>query len=182
MAKLGQNFDATAVDPVGVYQPIPADEYMVQIINSSMKPTKDNAGEYLELEMDILEGDYAGRKLFERLNLKNANQQTVEIALRTLSGVCRAAGVMNLEDSDQLHFKPLVVKVEVKPAGRNEKTGRNYDTSNVIKGWRSPQGEYPTGGSSRQQTTQQQKPVQAAQHATAAPAARPTVAPWRRGK
>ena len=44
-----------------------------------MRPTKDGRGQHLWVEIDILDGPYAGRKLFDRLNLINANPTTVEI-------------------------------------------------------------------------------------------------------
>ena len=64
-----------------------------------MRPTKDGGGQYLWLELDVLEGPLAGRKLFDRLNLVNASAQTVEIAQRTLSAICHATGRLQVQDS-----------------------------------------------------------------------------------
>ena len=82
-----------------------------------MKPTKAGGGELLEIELEILEGEYARRHLWDRLNLVNANQQAVEIAQRTLSAICHATGVLRVNDSEALHFKPMLVTVKVLPAG-----------------------------------------------------------------
>ena len=71
----------------------------MQIVASEMRPTKDGGGQYLWLELDVLEGPLAGRKLFDRLNLVNASAQTVEIAQRTLSAICHATGRMQVQDS-----------------------------------------------------------------------------------
>lgn len=193
MAQLGFNggFDATQVAPAGTFEVLPADDYLVQIINSAMKATKDNAGQYLELEMDILDGPYQGRKIFDRLNLINANAQTVEIANRTLSAICHATGVMSVSDSEQLHFKPIVAKVTVKPA-RTAANGKSYDAGNEVKGYRNPQGDFPTatrggnngGGKPQGTTTQQQTKPQPQAQAGSAPQASTGAAgkspPWRR--
>ena len=69
------------------------------IVNSEMRATTDGTGQLLWLELDVLEGAYAGRKLFDRLNLVNANPTTVEIAQRTLSAICHATGLMQVDYS-----------------------------------------------------------------------------------
>ena len=101
MAKLGATFDATGIEPIQPLELLPPGKYIAQIVSSEMRLTKDGKGQYLFLEMDVLEGPYQGRKLFDRLNLVNANTQTVEIAQRTLSAICHATGRMQVEDSER---------------------------------------------------------------------------------
>ena len=115
MAVFAQTFDAANVDPNAGFELYPAGKYLVQIIASEMRPTKDGRGQYLFLELDILEGPFAGRKLFDRLNLVNDNPDTVDIATRTLSSICRATGQMQVKDSEQLHLIPLIADVRVRP-------------------------------------------------------------------
>ena len=90
MASFGQTFDASSVAPSSNYDVLPPGKYLGQIVASEMRPTKDGTGQYLYLEVDILEGQYAGRKLFDRLNLINANPDAVQIAQRTLAGDAQA--------------------------------------------------------------------------------------------
>jgi len=121
-----QGFDANEVPPAESRDPVPAGWYKVVIAESEETPTKAQTGSYLELRMEIIEGDHAGRKLFDRLNLNNPNQTAVEIAQRTLSSICRAVGVNAPRDSSDLHDKPLMAKVKVKPASGD------YDASNEV--------------------------------------------------
>lgn len=114
MAAFTQTFDAHSVEP-STYDVYPAGKYLAQIVSSEMRPTKDGRGQYLFLELDLLEGPYAGRKLFDRLNLVNDNPDTVDIATRTLSAICRATGQMQVKDSEQLHLIPLIADVRVRP-------------------------------------------------------------------
>ena len=79
MAIFAQTFDANTVEPSN-FDVFPAGKYLAQIVSSEMRPTKDGRGQYLFLELDILEGPFAGRKLFDRLNLVNDNPDTVDIA------------------------------------------------------------------------------------------------------
>ena len=114
MAIFAQTFDANSVEPSN-FDVFPAGKYLSQIVSSEMRPTKDGRGQYLFLELDILEGPFAGRKLFDRLNLVNDNPDTVDIATRTLSSICRATGQMQVKDSEQLHLIPLIADVRVRP-------------------------------------------------------------------
>lgn len=118
----------------GDYQPnsfdaLPAGDYDVCIVASEMKPTKAGTGSYLQLTLQVLGGEYANRKLFDRLNLNNPNATAVQIARGTLSAICRAVGVMDPNDSSELHNKGMkaVVRVEKDADG---------NPSNVIKGYK----------------------------------------------
>jgi hypothetical protein len=115
MALLGQTFDASSVEPMGSYDVLPPAKYLVQIVASEMRPTRDGRGQYLYLELEVLEGQHAGRKLFDRLNLVNPNPDAVQIAQRTLSSLCRAAGKLQVSNSEQLHLIPLIADVRVRP-------------------------------------------------------------------
>ena len=170
MAYLGQTFDATTVAPSAPMETVPPGKYEVQIVRSEMKPTKDMAGQYLWMEMDILSGEHTGRKLFDRLNLINNNATAVEIAQGALSAICHAVGVMSVDDSEKLHFKPLVANVVVKPAQGQ------YSAQNEVKGY------LPREGTARP-VAQAARP--APSPATVAPAVQaranaPTTQPWKR--
>lgn len=128
MAQLPGVFDATQVEPQGEYTPIPAGEYKVQIITSEMVENKAQTGTMLKLELEIMEGEQSGRKLFDRLNLDNPNAQAVEISQRTLSAICHAVGVLSVQDSEELHFKPMIAVVVVTPPKGEYGAGNNIKT------------------------------------------------------
>lgn len=114
MAQIG-HFDATTVDPNVGFPLVPPGKYNAHIVASDMRPTKDGTGQYLYLELEIIDGPEQGKKLFERLNLINGNDTTVRIAQQTLSQICHAIGVMSVSDSEQLHARRMVVDVRVEP-------------------------------------------------------------------
>ena len=105
----GYNFDASTIEPSS-FDPIPAGWYKAIISASEMKPTRDGYGEYLSLTLQVIEGQYANRLVFARLNLKNANDKAVDIARKDLAAICRAVGVMSPKASEELHDKPLMIK------------------------------------------------------------------------
>lgn len=125
MAQL--NFDATRVAPEMGFDTVPAGWYNAMIDQSEMKPTKDGAGAYLETRFNVIDGQYAGRKVFMRMNLRNASPVAQEIAYKQLSAVAHAVGILHVQDSSQLHGIPMKIKVKL----RKDATGQ-YEDSNEI--------------------------------------------------
>ena len=113
MAKL--NFNANEVQPLA-RKLFPEGWYNVQITQSEFKATKDETGSYLQLILTILDGDYAGNTIIERLHLVNKNSLAETIAKSTLSSICHAVGVLIPEDSMELHGKPFQAKISLKEA------------------------------------------------------------------
>ena len=124
-----QGFNAQEVEPQSSFDPIPAGEYTAMITDSEMKPTKNGAGEYLQLVFNICDGEHEGRKVFARLNLNNPNQTAVEIAQRELSAICHAVGVLTPNDSSDLHDKPMTIKVKIRQSP-------GYDPQNEISAYK----------------------------------------------
>lgn len=122
------NFDASTVSPSVGFDPIPNGTYRVHIADSSLKDSAN--GKYIELELEVLDGEFKGRKVWDRLNIVHSNTQAQEIAQRQLSAICHATNTLKLTSSDQLHFKPMTVKVVIKQDS-------GYEPSNVVKSYKS---------------------------------------------
>lgn len=93
--------------------PLPPGSYEVIIAQSDIKATKAGTGEYIELEMQIVDGEYQGRRIWERLNVNNPNKTAEDIAKAALGALCMAVGVDDLTDTEQLHDIPFIIGVEV---------------------------------------------------------------------
>ena len=138
MAKLPAIFSTEGKQELGSFEAFPRGEYVAQIINSEMKKTNAGDGEYLELQFQVLEGEYRGRSVWSRLNLVNKNEVAVDIAYQHLTSICKAIDIVVLgEDSAPLHGKPMVIKVTVKPADAQ------YEASNEVKGYSKYTGAKP---------------------------------------
>lgn len=127
------NFNGEGVEEQDDYKPVPAGDYIAQIVKSEMAPTKAGTGELLKLQFKIIEGekDYVGRIIFVSLNWKNPNKQAEEISKRALKSICVACGFPNgVGDSEDLHDKPIKITVAIK------KGNADYpDPTNIIKGY-----------------------------------------------
>jgi hypothetical protein len=119
------NFNAKEVEPSAPITILPPGRYPVAITKTEMKATKAGTGEYLSIELTISSGTGANRKLWANLNLDNPNQQTVEIARRELSAICHAVGVLQVNDSDELLGREMMVDVGV---GKRKDTGEDQNT------------------------------------------------------
>lgn len=136
MANLN-GFNAHEVEPNAVFDPLPAGKYLAAITASELKPTKSGDGSYLELTFEVLEGEFRGRKVWDRLCTNHPNPTTVKIARSNLSAICRAVGMMQPRDSVDLHNLPLFITVKVKK--RND-TG---ELTNEIKGYEAKTSSQP---------------------------------------
>lgn len=171
MASLNGTFDATQVEPNAPFEVLPAGKYPVQIVASDMRPTKDGNGSYLWLELEVLDGEQKGRKVYDRLNLDNPNQQAVDIAQRALSAICHATGKLHVSDSEELHYIPMVATVRVRPGRVVD--GKEYSASNEVRGYEPASGAAPA----RPAAAPVARPA-AVSAAAAAPTRSP--APWKR--
>jgi hypothetical protein len=122
------NFNATEVEPSAGFDVIPAGKYNAVISDSEMKDTRSGTGRYLQLEFEIIDGEFKNRKLWARLNLENPNADAVRMARADLSAICRAVNVLTPKDSLELHNLPLVITVRCKKNQDDEMT-------NEIKGY-----------------------------------------------
>jgi hypothetical protein len=114
MAEFGFDFDASQVD-TSSYSEIPEGQYVAVINKAERKPTKRGDAEYLSLEFQVVSDQQSGRKIWENLNLWNANQQSVKIAFESLASICKAVGVLKPTDTDQLVGRPMRITIKHKP-------------------------------------------------------------------
>lgn len=148
MAKLGFTFDSSNQQGQDTNDVLPAGDYMMQVVQSEVRATKDGSGQYIWLEMDILDGEHAGRKYWERLNIWNSNPQAVDIANKALTSLTRACGLVSVEDTEDMHFKPFRVRMGV---SKRKDTGelQNRATYIAAESGPAPQRPAPTGAASR---------------------------------
>lgn len=135
MSMFGENgFDANAPEN-NVSNVIPKGNYQAVLVNSKVEKTKDGRGARLNLDFQILHGEYMNKHVFEGLNLwlrrnefnsesewkaaLSSDQKTktaVDIANAQLSAICKAVNVLSPKDSYELHNKELTIAVGVQEA------------------------------------------------------------------
>lgn len=160
----GQFFDATQFDPTQGGGPAhPVGKFPAYISATSIKPTRENDGQYLEVEFTTQAG-----KIVMRYNLWNNNPQAVDIAQRQLSALCYVTGVFKLDMAQQgAEFRNKQLQIEVRAqAAKPQYTevGKVFDV----------QGNEPQSNKGGQQQQSQPQP----QQQTQPPAGQQNGQPW----
>lgn len=132
------NFNARNVAPNTTPEPLPTGVYDVVIVKSEELPTKNRDGFFTALTMKVQGGEFNGRTIVDRLNLKNKNPQAVEIAYGTLSAICYVTGRLEIQQTEQLHGIPF--KVSVSKVPRDDRPGA---FSNEVVGYKDINGNDP---------------------------------------
>jgi hypothetical protein len=126
MASIAQfipgGFNAANVEPQAARDnaPLPAGVYSVELTNADVKPLKSGNGVGLEIECTVIDpAPFARRKIWQTLNIQHSNPQAEQIGQSQLSALCRAVGIAQLDDSDQLFQKILRVRTKIRAAQGN---------------------------------------------------------------
>jgi hypothetical protein len=156
------------------FEPIPVGNYKVQVIESKIEATSKGTGQMLVLTLEILDGPFANRRLWDRLNVRNDSPVAQVIAQRALADLCLQIGVAQLRDSDELHFKPFTVKVGIQhPTQKDKEAGydqpKNTMRYNVAAGTLQGAAKVPTAAAPPRQAPQQGRPAPQAAKGAAKP-------------
>jgi hypothetical protein len=174
MAKLDETFDSSTVPEREEFEVLPPGPQTLMIVNSELKDTKakpgKGAGQMIVLEIDVVDGQYSGRKLFERLNIKNDSEKAVEIAYRTLGEIVKAVGKTTIKDTTELHNKRFTGVLAVEPPKPYTKDGVEQmgKAQNSIKKYLPYSGQQASSAEVSPKTVESPKATDAA--------------PWKRAK
>lgn len=138
MAFLDQpiNVNDLPEDTGGDFAPIPAGEYTATIKSADLTPTKDGSGQYIKLRLDVTGPTHTGRVIFANVNIRNQSSAAEQIGRAQLGAIMKAAGLASLADTDQLIGVALGIKVGVREARTDTNTGKTYEASNDVKGYK----------------------------------------------
>lgn len=180
MAQLDESLDVANMD-LGGFDLLPKGWYLAQVIESEMAPTK-TGGRMVKATFEVLDGEARGRKVWANYTWTNSNPEAQRIGRQQLGRLASCVGVEALGDTEELHFRPLMIKVGVR-----EGTGE-YRDQNVISDCKPHEGVAPVqparreaprqeAAQQRQSEPSQQRP--AGPSSTGAPQPRPTGSrPW----
>lgn len=114
----GQAFDSQSVEPHEARGGVmPAGTYSLEVVDAEVKPTKKGDGTLLAISFAVIDPEqFAKRRVFENLCIQHPNPQTEQIAQGKLSALCRAVGIVQLDDTDQLLGRVVRARVKIRPA------------------------------------------------------------------
>ena len=95
------------------FEVIPAGDYPAIITEMEEKPTKDGTGMRLNLKVQIIDGKYQNRTLYDGLNTVNKSAVAQQIGRAQLKAICIALNNPSPKDSSELLNKALMVTVKI---------------------------------------------------------------------
>jgi len=122
------DFDAVESDfAPRTFEALPRGDYTAMITDSILKETKAGTGHYIALTMEIIDGAFSGRKIWDNLNVKNQNPTAEKIAHASLTQYFESCGLdlqkgANTESLYNIPFK-LMLGVDQNDQSRNRVMG-----------------------------------------------------------
>ena len=137
------SFDTNSVEKrENNYELLPAGWYTAQVTESEIVPLKSGLGQALKLTFEVLSEGYRNRKVWARLNVQHrGSPQAEQIAQQQLRELCDSIGVVRMQDTVELHNKPVQIRVKI----RKDDTGQ-YEDQNEIAGFKPAGGGQPQAG------------------------------------
>lgn len=123
------NFNANDVEPAAGFEPLPDGAYTVMVEKAEEKETKRKDGVQLVITHRVIEGKYAKRTLFQRINLANPSPQCVQIGRAEFSAFCRATGILTPKHCHEFANRTLIAHVKV--AQRSDGKGLTNEISKL---------------------------------------------------
>lgn len=136
MARLDETFNVNDM-PEGSYDVMQPGWYSACISDADVKETKDGSGKYISVRYDITGPTCQGRAVFGNINIRlPLSPEAENIGRRQLGDIMRAIGLDTFNDTDQLIGGQLMIKLTVSEARKDEKTGKQYDAKNEVRGYK----------------------------------------------
>jgi hypothetical protein len=141
------------------WDPLPAGEYVAQIVEASVQQPKSGDGHYLALTWKIGEGSFEGRQVWHRITFAHSNEQAQTIGRKTLKDLCVALDVNEqVNNADVFLFRPARIRLGIE----KDKQGLYPDKNKVSRilplEFRLAEPEQTNGGSASAAATEVPKP------------------------
>lgn len=125
MANLNGQYDPDAGVP-GTFEVFAAGPQPMEFTETDIIPTKAGTGKLLKYKLRITQGDLEDRLVFGQMNLQNPNPIATKIGQEEFRAAREVTGVLEPEDTQDLHFKEFIGFVKITPAKGD------YDAKNEI--------------------------------------------------
>lgn len=127
------NFNAAEIETTS-REPVAPGVYEAVVTESEMRPTKSGGGMGVNLTFEIIsEGPAKSRRVWMWINYQHPNVEAQRIGQEELARLCKAVGIGNLEDTEQLHNIPLLITVGYDKADRTRNTIKAFASRGVAQ-------------------------------------------------
>jgi len=109
MAQL--NHDQSQVQPLDDFSPLPAGKYNVIVEKVEDRLSKSSPAEYTNFTLSVLDGEFKGRKIFDKYFYANVSQKCLDYNQRKLQGLIAASG---FQITNTLQLTNVITVVDIK--------------------------------------------------------------------
>jgi Protein of unknown function (DUF669) len=129
LSALPETFDPSQQEGSS-FNPIPAGEYTLEIIEASVNEARNGNGDRLNLTCKVIEGEHENRYVWHGITLTNSSTQAVEIGRKQLKDLCVACAITDpVTDAEVFKFKPFLARVVI----RVDKDGVYADQNKIAR-------------------------------------------------
>ena len=178
-------FATSTVEQPRSFEPLKPGTYTATVSDIELKTTNAGTGSYLNLKIEILEGEYANRIVFEKCNIVNPSQVAQEIGQGKIGSLAAAIGMggVDVPDTDVFLNKPIKVELKIQPGSNGYGPSNEVVRFGMLSGAGAAPAPTPIQQASpaqmAQQHAMQQQPIVAPQYAAPTNPAGP--ASWTQG-
>ena len=108
-----ETFDPTTQEG-NSWEVLPVGEYVAQIVEADIQQPNSGDGHHLALTWKIIEGDYEGRQVWQRITILHSSERAQTIGRRTIKDLCVATDVAEkVADAEVFLFKPVRIRLGI---------------------------------------------------------------------
>lgn len=130
MAHIGETLSLDTLPQPDNFEPLPAGNYVVEVIESDVVDTKTGLGRQMKLTLKVVEGDLEGRRVWANIMVRHQNETAQRIGQQVIASLISAAGIGPIDDTEELHGIPIIAKVVIE----TDRSGQ-YEPRNTVKGF-----------------------------------------------
>ncbi|WP_324134052.1 DUF669 domain-containing protein [Bosea sp. (in: a-proteobacteria)] len=93
------------------YAPLPAGDYTLEAVESDYAANAMGTGMLLKFKCQVVGGEHDGQPYYINLSLEHDNPEAQDIGQRDFAAMRHAIGVLNPDDTEQLHCRPFRVTI-----------------------------------------------------------------------
>jgi hypothetical protein len=132
MASLNGQYDPEAGVP-GTFEIFAAGPQPLEFIETDIVPTNAGDGKLLKYRLRVTQGELEDRLVFGQMNLQNKNPIATKMGQEEFRAAREVTGVLEPEDTQDLHFKEFIGYVKITPRKlKKGTTDEYYEAKNEI--------------------------------------------------
>lgn len=159
MARISQDQINPDAGTPADFEVFPAGPQPLQLIESDIAPNSKGTGEVFKYKCEVTSGDYSGRFIWGNMNLTNSASAVAEkIGQEEFKALRTIVGVLDPQDTEELHFKEFTAVIKITPAKGDYKAKNEINWGSTWKLFDDPEGAAKSAANDNVKAANDNKP------------------------